>query len=102
MKEKLYKTISEAGDVLNFSIVLYNNEMDPERTKLAKRTAKKFIEGFAKFCEEEGLRMDAGLTELPSVGSCGYVSVNKGNDALMMMAVPHDVIEITNSQKDEK
>lgn len=93
MKEKLYKVIAEKGDTLGFSIALYNNELDPERTKLAKRVVKRFIEDFAKFCEEQDLHMTAGMQDT-NAGASTYLSVSKGNDALMVLAVPHDIIEI--------
>lgn len=94
MNEKLYKTLQQKGEVLNFNVALYNNETDPERTKLAKRVAKQFLEGFARFCEDEGLTMNAGLTQLPELGSSGYVSISKDGHALLFLAVPHEVIEV--------
>lgn len=98
MKEKLYRILSEKGKVLNFSVGMYSNELDPDRSKLAKRVAKEFIEGFAKFCEDEELQLNAGITELPTIGSCGYVSVTKDGEALLFFAVPHDVIDVVETQ----
>jgi hypothetical protein len=94
VKEKLYKILAEKGETLNFSVALYNNELDPEKSKLAKRVAKQFIEGFAKFCEDNELQLSAGITELPELGSSGFVAVTKNREPLMFLAVPHDVVDI--------
>jgi hypothetical protein len=98
VSEKLYKILAQKGETLNFSIALYNNETDPKTTKLAKRVARQFIEGFAKFCEEEGLVLKAGITDLPTIGSSGYVAVTKDDQHLMFLAVPHELIEIKETQ----
>jgi len=95
--KELFKILKTQGEAVNFSIALYENKLDTENTKLAKRTAKKFITTFGKYCEEHDLEMTSGIREFPVIGNATYLAVSKKDSdvTLMALAVPHNFIEVT-------
>ena len=93
--DALTKLLSEAGQDMNFSVAIYENQLNREKTRLAKRVAKQFLEGFAKFCIGNNLELTCGFSDLPIVGDSVYLAVSeKQGDTLMVLATPNNIIEV--------
>jgi|SRR5690625_4592790 len=90
---KLYDKLASLGEAVGFSVMVYSNELDSEGTGRAREVAKKFHD-FAEYCEANDLTMEAELKEVPILGMCSVISIMDGATPIMLLAAPHNLIDI--------
>ena len=96
MSDETYKVAEELGKNCNFSIAVFEDRSKPKDSRLANAVAKQFIKEFAQFCFDRELTLESGIGEVPVIGHASYLSVNnKEGLRLFLLAVPHNVIDIT-------
>lgn len=94
MSENIYDVVKKAGEAANFSIVLNKDKSNPDISRKALEVARRFGE-FAKWCVEQEVQLLAGVGEAPVVGPSGFINfTNKNGTSLMILVVPHDIIEV--------
>jgi len=93
MSEELYRLVKEAGDAANFSIILNIGKDNPAVHRKAKKAAMKFGE-FAKWCIENDIKLVSGVDDLPIVGPASFIKLTDSNGTLMVLAAPHNIIEV--------
>lgn len=95
--------IKELGQSVGFSLAYYNNPTDHANTTKARQATNAFLEGFANYLEENELEMTAGFDDFEAIGQASYLAVKPVNEdvLLMMVLVPHDVIDVEKENEDE-
>lgn len=95
--------IKELGQSVGFSLAYYNNPTDHHNTTRARQVTDAFLEGFANYLEENDLEMTAGFDDFEAIGQASYLAVKPTTEdvLLMMVLVPHEVLEIEEENEDE-
>lgn len=102
MSDDTYKVAEKLGEKCNFSIAVFEDRSQPKDSRLADAVAKQFIKEFAQFCFDRKLTLESGIGEIPVIGHASYLSVNSPEGRrLFLLAVPHDIIEVTEEKMNE-
>lgn len=97
-----YELMMKAGEKSNFSIIMNKSKSNRAVALQAKKAGKAFGQ-FAKACIDEGFVLEGGMGEVPVVGLSSYTHIkNTDGDSLMIVAVPHDIIDIAETQGEEQ
>lgn len=99
--KELYKIISEHGERMNFNVGIYENPTDRTKSRLARRVAQRFVKTFLEPLSEFDLKLTVGMSDLGALGPSIYFAVSKMDDEtpLLILATPHDVIELNNDEE---
>ena len=95
--------VRELGKTCNFSLAYCKNPTDPENSRRGRQVTQAFLEGFATYCEENDLELAAGVDEFEEVGMASYLAVKPMDEdvLLMMLLVPHDLIDVNDGGEDD-
>lgn len=95
--------VRELGQSCNFSLAYCKNPTDPENSKRGRQVTQAFLEGFATYCEENGLELAAGVDEFDEVGMASYLAVKPLDEdvLLMMLLVPHDLLDVDTEEGED-